>query len=189
MVSVYTHHSWSRSCRISTKNSTYPVILFGPKAVRILKRYLTGRRTDSPLFSPAEAEARRRAVLHEARATPMSCGNRPGTNRAARPKRTPGDHYTVDSYRRAIQRACDVVDRVKREEYEATSGEVAPPDMRFVPRWHPHQLRHTYATRVRARYGLEAAQILLGHSSALVTDAVYAERDMAKAQMIAEKIG
>ena len=54
---------------------------------------------------------------------------------------------------------------------------------------HPHQLRHNYATNVRREYGLEAAQILLGHSSALVTDAVYAERDMSKPIKIARTIG
>ncbi len=60
---------------------------------------------------------------------------------------------------------------------------------RLVERWHPHQLRHNYATDVRRRYGLEAAQILLGHSSALVTEAVYAERDLTKTMTIVRQIG
>ena len=49
-----------------------------------------------------------------------------------------------------------------------------------VPHWHPNQLRHTAATKARAQFGLEAAQAILGHSRADVTQ-VYAERDSARA--------
>ncbi len=45
---------------------------------------------------------------------------------------------------------------------------------------HPHQLRHTAATKIRGAFGLEAAQLALGHSSAQAMDAVYAERDHGK---------
>jgi integrase len=55
-------------------------------------------------------------------------------------------------------------------------------------RWHPNQLRHTFATRVRKDYGLEAAQVLLGHSRADVTQ-VYAERNEELARVTAAKIG
>jgi integrase len=55
-------------------------------------------------------------------------------------------------------------------------------------RFHPNQIRHTVGTEVRARYGLEAAQVLLGHSRADVTQ-TYAERDLAKAADVARKIG
>ena len=44
------------------------------------------------------------------------------------------------------------------------------------------------ATRVRKDYGLEAAQVMLGHSQANVTQ-VYAERDMGLAAAVAAKIG
>jgi len=40
----------------------------------------------------------------------------------------------------------------------------------------------------RRRIGLEAAQILLGHSKADVTQ-LYAERDMSRAATVAAKIG
>ena len=56
-------------------------------------------------------------------------------------------------------------------------------------RWFPHQLRHSAATLIRRKFGLEAARIALGHSSALVTDAVYAERDMDKVVEVMKKIG
>ena len=54
--------------------------------------------------------------------------------------------------------------------------------------WHPHRLRHNYATNVRREFGLEAAQILLGHSKADITQ-IYAERDMSRAATVAAKIG
>jgi len=57
-----------------------------------------------------------------------------------------------------------------------------------VPNWHPNQVRHTVATEVRARFGLEGSQVLLGHARADVTQ-TYAERDMRLAAEIARKIG
>lgn len=54
--------------------------------------------------------------------------------------------------------------------------------------WSPNQLRHLYASEIRKKYGLEAAQIMLGHAKADVTQ-IYAERDYAKMQKIAEKEG
>jgi integrase len=57
-----------------------------------------------------------------------------------------------------------------------------------VPPFSPNQLRHTVGTEVRAQFGLEAAQVILGHSRADVTQ-TYAERDMSKAQEVARKLG
>jgi integrase len=81
-------------------------IYLGPRAQEIVRPFLLDRPPEAFLFSPVEAEAERRAQLHASRATPLSCGNRPGSNRSPVPKRQPRDHYDVDSYRRAIQRAC-----------------------------------------------------------------------------------
>jgi site-specific recombinase XerC len=54
--------------------------------------------------------------------------------------------------------------------------------------WFPNQLRHTAGTEIRKRYGLEAAQTVLGHSKADVTQ-VYAERDYALAARVAKEVG
>lgn len=54
--------------------------------------------------------------------------------------------------------------------------------------WSPNQLRHTAATEVRKRYGLEAAQIVLGHAAAVVTQ-VNAERDLVRGVDIMRQIG
>ena len=54
--------------------------------------------------------------------------------------------------------------------------------------WARNQLRHNAATRIRAAYGIEAARIILGHSSA-VTSEIYAEVDKEKAREIMGIIG
>ena len=69
---------------------------------------------------------------------------------------------------------------------------------RRAHRWHPHQprpathwrrrVRHNAATELRKEFGIETAQILLGHSKADVTQ-VYAEEDGQKAVMAMLKIG
>lgn len=182
-------------------------VYFGPEAEAVLEPFLRERNPNRPLFSPGEAEAERRARQHAKRKTPIAYGNRPGTNRVEDPERTPGEGYTVDSYRRAIQYACDrafpppehlrpqergdgwretekaclarLTDREKRELAE----------WRRTHRWHPHQLRHSAATRIRRQFGLEAAQLVLGHSSAVITDAVYAERDQTKVAEVVRRVG
>ena len=58
----------------------------------------------------------------------------------------------------------------------------------LIPHWHPNQLRHSAATAIRKQFGLEGAQIILGHSKADVTQ-IYAERDTKLAADIARKIG
>jgi integrase len=54
--------------------------------------------------------------------------------------------------------------------------------------WAPNRLRHSRATNIREQYGLEAAQAVLGHSNADVTQ-IYAERDIAKAAKIMAEVG
>lgn len=98
------------------------------------------------------------------RVTLASCGNRPGSNRKKLPSRKPGARYTSQSYARAITRACEV---------------------HGIEHWTPNQLRHGFATEVRKRYGLEASQVLLGHSQVGTTQ-LYAQRDATKAVEVAQ---
>jgi hypothetical protein len=160
------------------------VICLGPLARATIARYLDGEHGEH-CFRPRDSEAKRRASRHEARKTPLSCGNRPGTNRRRRPKRAAGGKYSVDSYRRAIHRACD-------KAFLASADVAADPielaAWQSKHRWSPNQLRHTAATDIRRRFGLEAAQVVLGHAAANVTQ-VYAERDYALAARVAEAVG
>lgn len=182
-------------------------IYFGPQAQAVLKELLAGRPMQAYLFSPQEAEAERRAKLHADRRTPLHYGNKPGTNRKADPERAAGAFYTTDSYRRAIERGCDLAfappEHLQRrtlpsgqiESERALQRRLTPrqraelEEWRKARRWHPNQLRHTAATNVRREFGLEAAQLVLGHSSATITDAVYAERDMRKVAEVIRRVG
>ncbi len=142
------------------------VICIGPKGQDVLRPYLLREKT-AYCLQPIESERKRLAELHQRRKTPLSCGNRSGTNRRRNPKKRPGNRYDTGSYRRAIHRACDKVG---------------------VERWSPNRLRHSAGTAIRKQYGLEAAQVTLGHATADVTQ-VYAERDLTLATEIMRKIG
>lgn len=179
------------------------VIYFGPQAQEVIRPFLHDRATSAFLFSPAESDAERRLRLHAQRTTPAGQGNEPGTNRRENPRRKPGDRFTTNTYHRAIQYACDrtfpppphlakrdgeTVDAWReRLQAEDLWGELVA--WRKAHRFHPHQLRHNAATELRKAFGLEAAQLTLGHASAQITDAIYAERDRAKVIEIMRKIG
>ena len=51
-------------------------------------------------------------------------------------------------------------------------------DWHKAHRWAPNRLRHSVATKLRASYGIEAAQTVLGHADPKIT-LTYAERDFA----------
>jgi len=169
------HHGKERCVRI------------GPKAQAILASLLCGRADNTPVFSPADATSEMRDRRSAARKTPLQQGNRPGTNRKPIPMVAPRRAYTPTTYSRAIRRACEKKWPTKSPKDE----EPLPTDIvaaNAARHWHPNQLRHTAATEVRKRFGLEGAQLILGHSNADVTQ-VYAERDAARAEEIAARVG
>lgn len=158
-------------------------ICIGPKAQQILSRYLA-RDEEMQCFRPCDSEAKRRAAAHAERTTPQSCGNKPGSNRKRRPARTAGTEYTTCSYGRAIARAC-------LKAFPAPSDLTDPVEVAVWARshrWSPNQLRHSAGTAIRKQFGLEAAQVTLGHSRANVTE-VYAERDLSLAVQVARLVG
>ena len=171
------------------------VIFLGPKAQAVVKPFM---RTDLQafLFSPAQAATECRERKHAEQVTPLSCGNKPGSNVQRRPKKTPGNQYDVNSYRNAIEFACVRAfpaaepEGLKFRERAAWRREHSAELKRWrrEQNWNPHRLRHSFATHVRREHGLEAAQVLLGHAAADVTQ-IYAEPDTAKAAAVALKIG
>ena len=134
-------------------------LYFGPRAQAVLRPFML-RDPDAPMFNPLEAVREKYAQCENHRHQAVE---QPRTNRKIR------DRYDTGSYARAIARACGQVNK-KRE----TRGLPA-----LAP-WSPNQLRHTAATEIRHAYGLEAAQVLLGHASADITQ-IYAETDKQRA--------
>lgn len=85
--------------------------------------------------------------------------------------------YDSVSYLRAVSRA-----------QERVNAERAKGGLNPLPRWVPHQLRHTRGTLVRAKFGLEAAQATLGHQRIDSTQ-IYAKRLRDLAQQVANDMG
>jgi integrase len=141
------------------------VIFLGPKAQELIKPFLT---TDlnAYLFSPRrymEQMHAQRAALRKSKRTPSEQRR----TRKRKPKIKPGERYNRRSYRIAVDRACKKAN---------------------VPSWSPLQLRHTAATMIRSKYGIEAAKVVLGHQR-IETSQIYAERDLGKAAQIIAEIG
>jgi integrase len=153
------------------------VISIGPRAQQVLKKYLL-RDAAAYCFSPIEAERRRSQLRRLARQSPLT-----PSQRKRKPKRNgrrrPRDCYDTASYRHAITRAVDSLnaDRVRNE-----------PAAAKIEDWSPNQLRHAAATEIRKKFGLEAAQVVLGHASADITQ-VYAERNQRLAAEVIKQIG
>ena len=66
--------------------------------------------------------------------------------------------------------------------------DLVPVEADRIPLWNPNQLRHSAGTEIRKHFGLEGAQVFLGHEAADVTQ-VYAEADIARAADIAREVG
>jgi len=116
------------------------VIALGPQAQAVLKSWIRTR-TEEYLFQPVEAIAEKNEVLRKERITPLwpSSINRP---HARRPKKAPGEHYTVASYRRSITEACTVAaEKIWQEEHGADSqlSETFREFLRGQPSWNMQQ--------------------------------------------------
>jgi integrase len=144
-------------------------IFLGPAGQDILGEFLKADR-EAFIFSPIDAERERREKQRDNRQTPMTPSQAART-RVAQPKRPPREHYCRNTYNRSIQRACEkafgMPKALSKEEKSAWRQEHC---------WTPLQLRHTAATELRKRLGLDAARQVLGHSEATTTE-IYAERD------------
>jgi len=166
------------------------LIYIGPRAQAVLKPWLKTNLA-AYLFSPAEAMVDILAERRKARKTRVQPSQ--FDRRKAAPQKTPGDRYTVDSYRYAIAKACDkafphpTLGTIPRKSLTAAHrSELAK--WRSDHRWHPNQLRHNAATRLRREFGLDVARVILGHSSPVVTE-VYAEVDREKAIGVMGRVG
>jgi integrase len=153
-----------------TAASTGPKILFlGRQSQEILSPLIEGLTPHEPVWTTARGDVSQREFRGQQRVSPMTPSQRQRAKRAAR-RRTGNEFrgvYTSAVLGRLLLRVCS------RE---------------GIPGWHLHQLRHTKACEVRQMFGLEAAQVMLGHSRADVTQ-IYAERDLVLAEKVADQTG
>jgi integrase len=134
------------------------VVALGRAAQKILQPLLMLNGGHS--FSPRDAHAHLKLAKRSARKTPMTPSQRARDAQNARKEPRIGDHYGIDAYRKAIQRACD------------QAG---------IARWSPHRLRHARGTELARKEGIEVARIALWHKDGRVTRryAVGAKLDLA----------
>jgi len=132
----------------------------------ILNRRISDFKSKEYIFCPADAVQELIQQKSEQRKTPMSCGNKPGSNRKEHPMIKPGERYDHNTLRRACQRAC------KRAKVKVFT---------------PYDLRRSLATRARASLGKEAARALLGHTSTSTTD-IYLLDEVQEAMKVAQAL-
>lgn len=155
-------------------------VFIGPRAQEILRPYLL-RPAGSFCFSPAESERKRKREMRARRRTKVQPSQFDRTKPKAQQK--PGEYYNKDAFNRAVKRAVAKANDVERAAASRECREPGP-----IEDWTPNQLRHSLATQARRSFGLEASQVVLGHARADTTQ-IYAERDYALAERVAQQIG
>ena len=140
--------------------------VIGPRAQAALTPYLQEKRNtpEAYIFSPADSmrmrfieQRRNRKTLNKKGQPQPSQINR----RKRKPKKKPGEQYSISSYARAIKTAV---------EKAIKAGILSESD-----KWHPNQLRHASATEAFVKtegdyqQKLETAQSRLGHTETRTT--------------------
>jgi integrase len=177
-------------------------VFIGPQAQGVIRPWLKTN-LQAYLFSPAESEAERNSQKRASRKTPRRPSQMKAQTRKRkqRRQRAPGDRYDVAAYRRAIARACarafplpESLAQKPGESRKTWLARLTSTEQEEIKAWrrqhawHPHQLRHNAATRLRKEFGVELARIVLGHATAFTTE-IYAEADRAQAMEVIGKIG
>jgi len=162
---VWVYRPWTHKTEHHERDR---VVLIGPKAQAVLRPYLL-REAETFCFVPAEQRRKQFADQREQVKQPWRDRRRRGAHRGLNP------HYTVNSYRVSIYRAVAKANK-KRKSSDR------------LEEWAPNQLRHSAATEIRSKYGLEAVQAVLGHKNMVVSE-VYAEKDLQAAKAVMLKLG
>jgi integrase len=148
------------------------IVTIGPKGQAIIRRYLTTD-TQAYLFSPRKNMEERRLTLRAERKSKVQPSQK--NRRKARPKKRPGDCYTVTAFARGVREA------IRRHN-------AGRPEAEQLPHWHLHQLRHLRALELKRAVGLDLTRAVLGHRSPNITE-MYATLDTAKAAEVMAKLG
>jgi integrase len=129
------------------------VVALGKQSQAAVEPYLKPD-LSATLFSPRLAEAERNEIMRAARKTRVQPSQ--VSRRKSRPKREPGEAYTTRTYYAALRyamRRAERAGRLSKDEF-----------------WHPHQLRHAVAKRIKRAQDAEAARAFLGHSKVDMTE-------------------
>ncbi len=176
------------------------VVAIGPRGQQVLAPFLA-RDPEAFCFDPREAVAELRERQRAERDSREGGSGGDRKPPAENPRRAAGQRYKTDSYRTAIQRACEQafpaptpLCKGADESFRAwhkrltKAQKVELGAWRRKNRWHPNQLRHTAATEIRRHLGIDAARAALGHTDTRITE-IYAERDTTAAIEAAKLLG
>lgn len=162
------------------------VLHLGPEAQQVLTPFLS-RDEEAFCFSPAEALLESIAKRSQGRSRRKKTSVRKDISPC----------YNKDTYNRAITRACEIAFEMPGElrrispqlpAEEKARLRVLAKAWRAEHCWSAGQLRHTRATDIREKYGIEAAQLVLGHADLKITE-VYAERNDKRVAEIMKEVG
>jgi integrase len=149
------------------------LICLGPGDVAVLRPFVKDVSADERIFSPRKADqVARRERDASSTAAALLLRDRQAARRRSRgvPERVLNDHYTDTAIRQAIASACK------------KAG---------VPRWVPHQLRHTAASRIAndPTGGPHLASLALGHRSMRTTEQYIHIHPQQLVQFAARQVG
>lgn len=159
------------------RHSIDRVIYIGPQAQDALRPFL---RTDvsNPIFRPCDSDRYQTFVFHHAKE-----GIRIKTIQRSRAVRAKEKQITCGVYCNAVKNAWKRAEKLAH----ARNPDI-PKNIVIIKRWHSHQLRHNAATYLRAKFGIDAAQMVLGHTSRTMTEG-YAEIDTTLAAKAMAEVG
>ena len=138
-----------------------------PSARALIEPRLAGLGPNDYVFTPRQAREEMYAERRARRVSKVPPSQVSRRKPAAVLKKKWTSRFSAYSYAQWVARAC------KR-------AGVAP--------WTPGQLRHSFGTEVRERFGLEVAQVLMGHKNAKTTE-IYAEAALQKGKAAAKELG
>lgn len=140
-------------------------VLLGKCCQEVVRPFLNEGQTEAYLFSPLEAKAAfqaERASQRKTKRTPSELKKR----RKKHPQRAPRERYDVNTFQQSIRKTCKKLG---------------------VRVWKLLEIRHTRATDVRERYGVEGASASLGNT--VEAAQIYAEKNKVLAHKIATEMG
>lgn len=152
-----------RPPRHKTEHKSLPrLICLGRRALEVLRPIMASTDPDERIFRPSLAQHERQ--------------NKPTFKKPhlPNPHVHPGEEWTSNNYAQAIRTAVRVARKSLAKQKEAEDAkrlkegkEIPEKEEKFtIANWSPNQLRHSCGTRVRRKFGADAARSVLGHSGA-----------------------
>lgn len=150
-------------------------LTFGPEAQEILTPFLD-RPSEAYLFSPRESLSGMQAEAKQERISKRAGGSGGNRKKPSSEPRRINDRYSPRTYHQAVARACEKAfpppgelarrkGETKTRYFErlGEKGKAKLQEWNSHHRWFPYQLRHLAAIEVKAAFGIDAVQALLGH--------------------------